>query len=40
MKISFGRVMIGVMVGESAICATYIFAERALLDAGRRLFEL
>jgi uncharacterized membrane protein YdjX (TVP38/TMEM64 family) len=38
MEIPFGRFMLGVLVGEGAICATYIFAGQALLDFGRRLF--
>jgi uncharacterized membrane protein YdjX (TVP38/TMEM64 family) len=37
MKISFGRFMAGVMLGEGAICATYIFAGQALFAFGRRL---
>jgi len=32
MEISFGRFMLGVLLGEGAICATYIFAGQALLD--------
>ena len=40
MKIPFGRFMLGVMIGEGAICATYIFAGQALLDIGRRLLRL
>jgi polyvinyl alcohol dehydrogenase (cytochrome) len=37
MKIPFGRFMLGVLVGEGAICALYIFAGHGLLEAGRRL---
>ena len=40
MKIPFGRFMLGVLLGEGAICAAYIYAGRALLDAGRQLFGL
>jgi uncharacterized membrane protein YdjX (TVP38/TMEM64 family) len=40
MEIPFGRFMLGVLLGEGAICATYIFAGQALLDVGRRLFGL
>jgi len=40
MKIPFGRFTLGVVIGEGAICAAYIFAGRALLDAGRRLLGL
>jgi uncharacterized membrane protein YdjX (TVP38/TMEM64 family) len=32
MEIPFGRFMLGVLLGEGAICATYIFAGQALLD--------
>ena len=38
MRISFGRFLLGVLVGEGAICAIYIFAGSALLDLGKRLF--
>jgi uncharacterized membrane protein YdjX (TVP38/TMEM64 family) len=38
MRIPFGRFMLGVLAGEGAICATYIFAGQAVLDFGRRLF--
>ena len=38
MKISFRRFMLGVLVGEGAICAIYIFAGASLLDLGKRLF--
>ena len=38
MKISFRRFMFGVLVGEGAICAIYIFAGASLLDLGKRLF--
>ena len=37
MKISFRRFLLGVLVGEGAICAIYIFAGASLLDLGRRL---
>jgi uncharacterized membrane protein YdjX (TVP38/TMEM64 family) len=40
MEIPFGRFMLGVMLGEGAICAAYIFAGQALLDVGRRLLGL
>ncbi len=38
MRISFPRFMFGVLVGEGAICAVYIFAGASLLDLGKRLF--
>jgi polyvinyl alcohol dehydrogenase (cytochrome) len=38
MKISFRRFMLGVLVGEGAICAIYIYAGTTLLDLGMRLF--
>jgi polyvinyl alcohol dehydrogenase (cytochrome) len=38
MKISFRRFMLGVLVGEGAICAIYIFAGASLLDLGKRVF--
>jgi polyvinyl alcohol dehydrogenase (cytochrome) len=38
MKISFRRFMLGVLIGEGAICAIYIFAGASLLDLGMRLF--
>src|SRR5262245_36295504 len=38
MKISFRRFMLGVIIGEGAICAIYIFAGATLLDLGMRLF--
>jgi polyvinyl alcohol dehydrogenase (cytochrome) len=37
MRIRFGRVMLGVLVGEGAICAIYIFAGQTLLGLGQRL---
>jgi polyvinyl alcohol dehydrogenase (cytochrome) len=36
MKISFTRFMAGVLIGEGAICALYIFAGHELLDLGKR----
>ena len=36
MKISFARFMIGVLIGEGAICAIYIFAGSSLLEFGKR----
>jgi len=39
MRISFPRFMFGVLVGEGAICAVYIFAGATLLDLGKRLFD-
>jgi uncharacterized membrane protein YdjX (TVP38/TMEM64 family) len=36
MKISFTRFMLGVLVGEGAICAVYIFAGSSLLELGKR----
>ncbi|HET7607711.1 MAG TPA: VTT domain-containing protein [Gammaproteobacteria bacterium] len=38
MNVSFRRFMLGVLVGEGAICAIYIFAGASLLDLGMRLF--
>ena len=40
MRISFRRFMLGVLVGEGAICALYIFAGRGLWDYGRELVGL
>jgi uncharacterized membrane protein YdjX (TVP38/TMEM64 family) len=40
MRISFRCFMLGVLVGEGAICALYIFAGRGLWDYGRGLFGL
>jgi uncharacterized membrane protein YdjX (TVP38/TMEM64 family) len=40
MRISFRRFMLGVLVGEGAICALYIFAGRGLWDYGRELMGL
>jgi len=37
MRISFRRFMLGVLVGEGAICALYIFAGRGLWNYGREL---
>jgi uncharacterized membrane protein YdjX (TVP38/TMEM64 family) len=37
MKVSFRRFMLGVIVGEGAICAIYIFAGASLLDVGKQL---
>jgi uncharacterized membrane protein YdjX (TVP38/TMEM64 family) len=37
MKISFRRFLVGVLIGEGAICAIYIFAGASLLDLGKRL---
>jgi uncharacterized membrane protein YdjX (TVP38/TMEM64 family) len=37
MRISFRRFMLGVLVGEGAICALYIFAGRGLWNYGRAL---
>ena len=36
MRISFTRFMAGVLIGEGAICAIYIFAGNSLLDLGKR----
>jgi len=38
MRISFRRFLVGVLAGEGAICALYIFGGSHLLDAGTRLF--
>ncbi len=38
MKISFTRFMFGVLVGEGAICALYIFAGAGLFELGQRIF--
>ncbi len=40
MRISFRRFMLGVLVGEGAICALYIFAGRGLWNYGRALVGL
>jgi uncharacterized membrane protein YdjX (TVP38/TMEM64 family) len=37
MKIPFSRFMAGVLIGEGAICAIYIFAGHGLLELGQRL---
>ncbi len=37
MKISFARFMTGVLIGEGAICAIYIFAGSSLFELGKRL---
>jgi uncharacterized membrane protein YdjX (TVP38/TMEM64 family) len=37
MRISFGRFLAGVLIGEGAICAIYIFAGRSLLELAKRL---
>jgi uncharacterized membrane protein YdjX (TVP38/TMEM64 family) len=37
MRIPFGRFLLGVLVGEGAICAIYIFAGSTLLDLAKRL---
>jgi uncharacterized membrane protein YdjX (TVP38/TMEM64 family) len=37
MRISFRRFLFGVLVGEGAICALYIFAGASLLDLGKRV---
>jgi uncharacterized membrane protein YdjX (TVP38/TMEM64 family) len=37
MKVSFTRFMTGVLIGEGAICAIYIFAGYQVLDLGKRL---
>jgi uncharacterized membrane protein YdjX (TVP38/TMEM64 family) len=39
MKISFRRFLLGVLAGEGAICAIYIFAGASLLELGKRLLE-
>jgi uncharacterized membrane protein YdjX (TVP38/TMEM64 family) len=38
MKISFKRFLLGVIIGEGAMCAIYIFGGNHLLDVGTRLF--
>jgi polyvinyl alcohol dehydrogenase (cytochrome) len=38
MRISFKRFLAGVLIGEGAICAIYIFAGSTLLDLGMRVF--
>ena len=40
MRISFRRFMLGVLVGEGAICALYIFAGRGLWNYGRELLGI
>jgi uncharacterized membrane protein YdjX (TVP38/TMEM64 family) len=39
MKVSFGRFLLGVLIGEGAICAIYIFAGHGLIDLGKRLLS-
>jgi uncharacterized membrane protein YdjX (TVP38/TMEM64 family) len=39
MKISFRRFLLGVLVGEGAICALYIFGGASLLELGKRLIS-
>jgi uncharacterized membrane protein YdjX (TVP38/TMEM64 family) len=36
MKISLSRLMLGVLIGEGAICAVYVFAGSSLLELGKR----
>jgi len=38
MRVSFKRFLVGVLIGEGAICALYIFAGSSLLDLGRSFF--
>lgn len=38
MRISFWRFILGVLIGEGAICAIYIFAGNQLLELGKRFF--
>jgi uncharacterized membrane protein YdjX (TVP38/TMEM64 family) len=38
MRISLARLLLGVLIGEGAICAIYIFAGNQLLELGRRWF--
>jgi uncharacterized membrane protein YdjX (TVP38/TMEM64 family) len=38
MRISFMRFLLGVLIGEGAICAIYIFAGNQLLELGKRFF--
>lgn len=37
MKVSFRRFMLGVLAGEGAMCAVYIFGGASLLELGKRL---
>ncbi len=37
MRISFVRFLVGVLIGEGAICALYIFAGNRLLEIGKNL---
>lgn len=37
MRVSFRRFLLGVLAGEGAICAVYIFAGASLLELGKRL---
>ena len=39
MKISFRRFLLGVLIGEGAICAIYVFAGVSLLDLGKRVLS-
>jgi uncharacterized membrane protein YdjX (TVP38/TMEM64 family) len=38
MRISFVRFILGVLIGEGAICAIYIFAGNELLELSKRVF--
>jgi uncharacterized membrane protein YdjX (TVP38/TMEM64 family) len=40
LRVSFPRFMTGVLIGEGAICAVYIFAGSTLFDLGKRAFEV
>ena len=39
MRVSFRRFILGVLIGEGAICAIYIFAGSALLDLGKQMVD-
>jgi len=38
MRVSFKRFLLGVLIGEGAICAVYVFAGHSLFDLGLRVF--
>ena len=40
MEIPFGRFMLGVLLGEGAICAAYVFAGHEIAQLGRQLIGL
>lgn len=39
MRVPIARLLLGVLIGEGAICAIYIFAGSSLFDLGKQLFS-